>query len=104
MKIHVLIKWRFGRVSSSQVSPFQSLKKKKSTEKYYNKHISTQDNGNVQTHDQEDSKLNSNIIVSSGAYALTGDKIIKSSFNKSNKPTFQTNEILTKILLLGPVE
>ena len=42
--------------------------------------------------------------MSSGAYALTGDKIIKSSFNKNNKPTFQTNKILTKILLLGPVE
>ena len=40
--------------------------------KYYNKRITTCDNGNVQSHDKE-SKLNSTITANSGAHTLTND-------------------------------
>ena len=43
--------------------------------KYYNK--ASRDNGNVQSHDQEECKLDSTIITNSGADTLTDDKIIK---------------------------
>ena len=82
---------------------------KKLSYKYYNKRITTRDNGNVQSHDKEESKLNSTINANSGAHTLTHDKIIKknnkkSPFNKDNIATIKTNKILTKILLLDPVE
>ena len=48
--------------------------------KYYNKGIITHDNGIVQSHGQEESKLNSTINANSGAHTLTDDKIIKSPF------------------------
>ena len=48
---------------------------KKLSYKYYNKRITTHDN--VQSHDQEESKLNSTINASSGAHTLTNDKITK---------------------------
>ena len=35
--------------------------------KYCNKRITTRNNGNVQSHDQEESKLNSTINANSGA-------------------------------------
>ena len=57
--------------------------------KYYNERITTRDNGNVQYHDREESKLNSTIIANSGAHTLTDDKIIKSLFNKNNKATIK---------------
>ena len=41
--------------------------------KYYNKWITTRDNGNVQSHDQEQSKLNITIKANSGAHTLTHD-------------------------------
>ena len=41
--------------------------------KYYNKRITTRDNGNSQSHDKEESKLNSTITVNSGAHTLTHD-------------------------------
>ena len=41
--------------------------------KYYNKRITTRDNGKVQSHDKEESKLNSTIIANSGAHTLTND-------------------------------
>ena len=41
--------------------------------KYYNKRITACDNGHVQSHDQEESKLNSIINANSGAYTLTHD-------------------------------
>ena len=49
---------------------------KKLSYKYYNKRITTRDNGNVQSHDQEESKLNSIINANNGARALTHDQII----------------------------
>ena len=52
---------------------------KKLSYKYYNKRITTCDNGNVQSHDQEESKLNSTVIANSGAHTLTYDQIIKRS-------------------------
>ena len=57
--------------------------------------ITTRDNGNVQSHDQEESKLNSTVNAGSGAHTLTYDQIIK---------TIKINKILAKILLLGLVE
>ena len=41
--------------------------------KYYNKWITTRDNGKVQSHDKEESKLNSTITANSGAHTLTHD-------------------------------
>ena len=41
--------------------------------KYYNKQIITRDNGRVQSHDKEESKLNSTITANSGAHTLTHD-------------------------------
>ena len=41
--------------------------------KYYNKLITTRDNGKVQSHDKEESKLNSTITANSGAHTLTHD-------------------------------
>ena len=52
---------------------------KKLSYKYYNKQITTRDNGNLQSHDREESKLNSTIIVNSGALALTYDQVIEKS-------------------------
>ena len=52
--------------------------KKKSSYKYCNKQYTTRDDGNVQSHGQEENKLNSSIKVNSGAHARTHDEIIKS--------------------------
>ena len=41
--------------------------------KYYNKRITTRDNGKVQSHDKEESNLNSAINLNSGAHTLTHD-------------------------------
>ena len=43
---------------------------KKLSDKYYNKWIPTRDNGNVQSHDQEETKLNSSINANSGMLTL----------------------------------
>ena len=48
--------------------------------KYYNERITTRDNGNVQSHEQQESKLNSTINANSGAHTLTHDRIIKTFF------------------------
>ena len=47
--------------------------------KDYNKRITTRDNSNVQSHDQEESNLNSTINANSGAHTLTREQIIKKS-------------------------
>ena len=62
---------------------------KKLRYKYYNKRITTHDNGSVQFHDQSESKLNSAIIKNIGAHTLTHDKIIKSPFHKKNVATIK---------------
>ena len=56
---------------------FQALMMKKLSYKDYNKRITTRDNGNVQSHDQEESKLNSTIKANSGAHTLTHEQIMK---------------------------
>ena len=43
----------------------------------YNKRITTSNNGNVQSHDKEESTLNSTISANSGARTRTHDQIIK---------------------------
>ena len=50
--------------------------------KYNNKQIAKRDNGNVQSHDQEESKLNSTINPNSGAHTLTDDKDNKKSIQQ----------------------
>ena len=52
--------------------------------------MTTRDNDNVQSHDKEESKLNSTINVNSNTYPLTHDKIIKSVFNKNNIVTIKS--------------
>ena len=74
--LQYLSQWRFGRVSSVHLQA-------------YNKRITIRDIGNVQYHDQEESKLNSNIMANIAAHALTDDKIIKSPFNKNNAATIE---------------
>ena len=67
---HILYQRRFGRASSVH---FQPLMVKKSRYKHYNKRITTRDNGNVQSHDREESKLNSTINANNGAPTRTHD-------------------------------
>ena len=55
--------------------------------KYYNKWITTRDSGNVQSHDWEESKLNSTINASKGSHTLKHEKRITSPFNKNNVAT-----------------
>ena len=57
---------------------------------YYNKQITTPENGNVQSHDQEESNLNSTYKANSGPHTLTHGKIIKSPFNKNNVATIKS--------------
>ena len=54
-------------------SPFSSFNGEKLSYKYYSKRIATRDNGNVQSHDQAESKLNSTINTNSVAHKLTHD-------------------------------
>ena len=44
---------------------------KKLSYKYYNNAITTHDNDNVQSHDKEESKLNSTITANSATHTLT---------------------------------
>ena len=44
----------------------------------------TRENDNVQSHEQEESKLNSTIDANSGAHTLTHDRILKRPFNKNH--------------------
>ena len=62
---------------------------KKIRYKCYNKRITTRDNGNVQSHDQEESKLNSINNATVVLIHFKDNKIIKSSFNKSNVATIK---------------
>ena len=59
---------------------FQALMMEKLRYKYYNKRITTHGISNVQSCDQEESKLNSTINRKKGANALTGVKIITALF------------------------
>ena len=47
--------------------------------------MTTRDNGDAQSHDKEESKLNSTITANSGAHTLKHDQIIKKSpYDKNN--------------------
>ena len=46
---------------------------KKLSCKYYNMPVTTRGNGNAQSHDQEESKLNITIDANKGAHTLTHD-------------------------------
>ena len=79
------------RISMYRISfHFQALMMKKIKVKYYNKWITINDNGNIQSHDQEESKLNSTINMSSGTHTLTHDKVRKSPSNKNNIATLKS--------------
>ena len=54
-------------------SIFKLYDDEKLSYKYYNKRITTCDNGKVQSHDKEESKLNSTITTNSGAHTLAHD-------------------------------
>ena len=57
---------------------------------HYNKRITTHNNANVQSHHQQESKLNSTINANSGAHTVTDDKIVKIPFNKNNVATIKS--------------
>ena len=58
-------------VSNVFLQPIFKLNDESIKLQVYNKRITTRDNRNVQSHDEEDSKLNSTITANSGAYAFT---------------------------------
>ena len=62
----------FRRMSSVH---FQALMMIKSRYKYYSKQITTRDNGKVQSHNQEESKVNSNSNANSGAHTSDNEKL-----------------------------
>ena len=78
MQTHILFQPHFGPVS---LVHFQALMMKKLRCKYYNKCITTRDDVNVQSPNQEESKLNSTINANIGAHAHV--KIIKNPFSKN---------------------
>ena len=80
-------------------SPFSSFNNEKLRCKYYNKQIATRDNGNVESHDQEESKLNSTNNVNSGPHALTHDKLIKNPLSRNNLATIKSKQIFNKDLI-----
>ena len=49
------------------------LNDEKTSHKYYNKPIRTRHNGNVQSHNKQESKLKRSITANSGAHTLTHD-------------------------------
>ena len=67
--------------------------------KHYKKWIKIRDNGNVQTYDHEESKLNSTINTKSGAQTLTNDKIIKNPSNKNDAAAIKSNLNSNKTLI-----
>ena len=83
---------------------FGSFNDEKISYKYHNKQLTIHSKSNVQSYDQKESKLSSTIIVKNGVRTPKDVKIIKNNFNKNNVASIKTNKILTKVLLLGPVE
>ena len=73
---------------------------KKLSYKYYSKRITTRDNGNVQSHDKEESKFSEKWC----SYTCTWLNNKKSPYNENNVATIKINKILANILLLGLVE
>ena len=52
--------------------------------------ITTFDNGNVHSHEQEESKLYSAIKANTGTHTLSYDRTIKSPLNKNNVATIKS--------------
>ena len=52
--------------------------------------LTTRASGNVQSHDQEESKLNSTIYAKSGAHAFKDNKIVKGLLNNNNVTTIES--------------
>ena len=69
-------------------SPFSSFNDEKLRYKYDNKQITILENDNVQSHDQEECKLNS--IINGNSLAHTLDEIRKNQFNKNNVATINS--------------
>ena len=67
--------------------------------------MTTRDNDNVQSHDQEESKLNSTINANCGAHTLSHDKVIKCPFHKNNVATIKSKNsnkyLITRAYLIG---
>ena len=59
---------------------FSSYDDKKFRFEYYIKRIAVLDNGNIQFHDQEQSKFNCIVITNNGAHTLIDDEITKKVF------------------------
>ena len=76
-------------------SPFSSS----SDERFKGQTLQEVNNGNVQTYDQEESKLNSTINTKSGAQTLTNDKIIKNPSNKNDAAAIKSNLNSNKTLI-----
>ena len=69
--------------------------------KYCNKWITTRDNGNVQFHDQEESKLNIIINADSVGLRLIHDKTMKSLLNKSKPVATKSKWNSNKYIVTG---
>ena len=67
---------------------------------YYNKWIVTRDSGNVQSHNQGESNLNSTINAKSDARTLTHDKTIKSPFKKITLETIKSKKVSNKDFII----
>lgn len=57
---------------------------KKVKNKYYNKQITTRDNGNNQSREQKERKLNSIFNQNNATHTLKHEKTLKSPFSKNN--------------------
>lgn len=73
---------------------------------YYNKWINNDEKSNVQSHNQEKSKMNSTLIANSRAYTLIDHKIIKIPFDNNNKETIKNKynskqNVITRVYELG---
>ena len=75
---------------------------KKLRNKYYNKLVTTRENGNIKSHGQEENKLNSTINAKSGFHTLTHDKIIKvHSIRMLLKEKNSNNDLIDRACRIG---
>ena len=70
---------------------FQAVMTKKLRHKCYCKWITTRDNGNIKSHAQKESKLNSTTNTNNDAHTLPHYIMIKSLFNKNTVATTKNN-------------
>ena len=79
----------FSNVRTCFFSLLSSFNDEKNRYKYYNKWITIRDNGNVQSHDQEETKLSNTCKTNSCFHAVTDDKIMKTPFDKNDVATIK---------------